>query len=164
MDDAVDHIVERWASMRPDLDTEPLHVVLRLQRAARLLDQGIRRHFALHGLEPWEFDVLAALRRAEGDAPLRMSELADATMVSPAALTNRIDRLVCKGYVTRATDAANRRLVRTTLTDEGRTLVDSLIDGHAASDAELVGGLTDREQRQLTRLLRRLLLSMEGGV
>ncbi|SHF63108.1 MarR family winged helix-turn-helix transcriptional regulator [Streptoalloteichus hindustanus] len=162
MGDAVDEITEQWARVRPDLDTTPVGVVLRIFRAARLLEQGLKGYFDEHGLETWEYDVLSTLLRAEGEGPLRMGDLAGAAMVSPGALTNRIDRLVAKGLVTRATDPASRRTVRTALTEEGRQLADGLIEGHIANERDLIDGLTPDEQRQLAALLRKLLRSLEG--
>ncbi|MDI2127556.1 MarR family winged helix-turn-helix transcriptional regulator [Yinghuangia seranimata] len=161
MDDAVDGIIERWGAVRPDLDTAPIGVVVRIFRAARLLDQGVKEYFEAHGLEAWEYDVLTTLLRAGGGGTLRMSDLAGAAMISPAALTNRVDRLVAKGLVTRATDPENRRLVRTTLTEEGRRIADGLIGGHIANELALIDGLTPAEQATLAKLLRKLLLSLD---
>ncbi|PSK98850.1 DNA-binding MarR family transcriptional regulator [Murinocardiopsis flavida] len=163
MADAVDGIIERWGAVRPDLDTAPIGVVVRIFRTSRLLDQGLKDYFAAHGLEAWEYDILATLLRAGDSSTLRMSDLAGAAMISPAALTNRIDRMVAKGLVTRATDPENRRLVRTSLTDEGRRLADGLIDGHIANELALIGGLTPDEQATLAALLRKLLTSLEDG-
>ena len=53
----------RWRAERPDLDVAPLQVLSRVSRLARHLDRARRAAFAAHGLEPWEFDVLSALRR-----------------------------------------------------------------------------------------------------
>ena len=60
-DDEVDRIVAAWQRERPDLDIEPLTVLSRVTRLARHLDLLRRGSFAEHDLEPWEFDVLAAL-------------------------------------------------------------------------------------------------------
>ncbi|MEU6716234.1 MarR family transcriptional regulator [Nonomuraea sp. NPDC046802] len=160
MNDAVDEIIERWDAIRPDLDTSPVGVVIRIFRASRLLEQGIKDYFEAHGLEPWEYDVLATLLRAGDSSTLRMSDLAGAAMITPSALTNRIDRLVAKGLVTRATDPDNRRLVRTTLTAEGRRLADGLIEGHLANELNLIEGLSADERALLGSLLRKLLLSL----
>src|SRR5690554_2172084 len=62
--DEVDRLVAAWQKERPDLDVEPLHVFSRVSRLARHLDRARRAAFAEHDLEPWEFDVLTALRRA----------------------------------------------------------------------------------------------------
>jgi hypothetical protein len=48
----------------PDLDVTPMRVLSRVTRLARHLDRQRAASFSAHGLETWEFDVLAALRRA----------------------------------------------------------------------------------------------------
>ena len=62
--DEVDRLVADWHRVRPDLDLSPLEVFSRVTRLARHLDFARRAAFADHNLESWEFDVLAALRRA----------------------------------------------------------------------------------------------------
>ena len=41
-----------------------MEVLSRVSRVSRQLDVARRAAFAEHGIEQWEFDVLAALRRA----------------------------------------------------------------------------------------------------
>lgn len=154
----MDKILDQWAGVRPGLDVSAMGVVGRISRASRLLERGVKAYFEEHGLEAWEFDVLATLLRA--DRTLCMSELAGAAMVSSAALTNRIDRLVAKGLVSRATAEDNRRLVLVTLTGEGHRLVTGLLDGHVATEQRLLDGLTPAERDRLAALLCKLLCSL----
>ena len=46
-----------------DLDLAPVEVFSRISRLARHLDLARRDAFTAHGIESWEFDVLAALRQ-----------------------------------------------------------------------------------------------------
>ena len=62
--DEVDELVEAWHRERADLDLAPVEVFSRVGRLARLLDKARRDAFSAHSIETWEFDVLAALRRA----------------------------------------------------------------------------------------------------
>ena len=62
--DEVDRIVEAWIAQRPDLDFSPLGVLSRVDRLSRHLDRARRDAFRRSDLEPWEWDVLSALRRA----------------------------------------------------------------------------------------------------
>ncbi len=64
MRDEVDELVDAWARQRADLDLAPVAVFSRISRLARHLDLARRQAFTTHGIESWEFDVLAALRRA----------------------------------------------------------------------------------------------------
>jgi len=62
--DDVDRIVEAWTRERPDLDITPLEVLSRVARIAKRVDKFRKEAFKASHLESWEFDVLAALRRA----------------------------------------------------------------------------------------------------
>ena len=83
--------------------------------------------FAAHGLEPWEFDVLAALRRAGAPYQLSPGQLVAETLVTSGTMTNRIDRLEARGLVRRLPDPADGRGVLVRLTDAGRGLVDTAL-------------------------------------
>ncbi|SDT81713.1 DNA-binding transcriptional regulator, MarR family [Streptomyces sp. TLI_053] len=158
--DGVDRITAQWHAVRPDLDTSPMAVIGRLSRASRLLERGIKENLAAHGVESWEFDVLATLLRSGPPNVLTAGELSAAAMVSSAALTNRIDHLVEKGLVDRAVDPAHRRRVLISLTDTGRDLTDRLVEHHLAGEERQLAGLTTAEREQLTDLLRRVLLTL----
>jgi DNA-binding MarR family transcriptional regulator len=162
--DAVDAVLAQWRTERPDLDPRPMGVIGRLSRASRLIDRRLKQHFASDGLEPWEFDVLATLRRAQPIAPrLSAGELVASSMVTSGAITNRVDRLVARGLVTRDVDPDNRRRVLIGLTEAGQTLVDRLVEGHLEHERAMLSGLTDQQQNQLADLLRDLLLSLDAS-
>ena len=97
--DEVDDLVAAWQAERPDLDVQPLQVLSRVSRLARHLDRARRAAFASHGLEPWEFDVLAALRRQGPPYVLRPGALLRTTLVTSGTMTNRVDRLEATGLV-----------------------------------------------------------------
>src|SRR6059058_6697504 len=92
MDDEVDRLIEAWRRERPDLDVAPLEVLSRVSRLARHLDRARGAAFSAHGLEPWEFDVLAALRRAGAPYELSPGQLTAEALVTSGTMTNRIDR------------------------------------------------------------------------
>lgn len=158
--DSVDRVLEQWAAERPKLDASPMGVVGRVQRACRMLDRGISDRLAAHGLRLWEFDILATLLRSGPPYRLSAGALVGASMVTSGAITNRIDRLVARGLVSRETDPDNRRSVRITLTDTGRELVDTALADHVANESDLLAGLTPKEQTQLAGLLRKLLVHL----
>src|SRR5260370_26970073 len=107
--DEVDRLVAAWRRERPDLDVRPLEVLSRVTRLARHLDRARRTAFAEHGLEPWEFDVLSALRLAGEPYELTPSKLLTQTLVTSGTMTNRIDRLASKDLVKRLPDPGDRR-------------------------------------------------------
>ncbi|WP_159944822.1 MULTISPECIES: MarR family winged helix-turn-helix transcriptional regulator [unclassified Nocardiopsis] len=160
MNDAVDVFLSQWARERPDLDTSTMAVHGRLTRASRLMARGVDDYLSGEGLESWEFDVLATLRRAGDPHCLSAKELVAMTMVGSAAMTHRVDRLVRRGLVTRETDPGNRRRTLVALTPEGLELVDRVVEGHVANQARLLGGMDGADRERLAELLRVLLLSL----
>src|SRR6478609_3339271 len=107
MDDEVDLLVAAWRRERDDLDLAPVEVFSRIGRLARLLDRARRQAFTAHRIEPWEFDVLAALRRAGAPYELSPGRLLHETLVTSGTMTNRVDRLAERGLVARLPDPAD---------------------------------------------------------
>src|ERR1700749_1522378 len=138
MADSLDRILDQWQAQRPDLDASPLGVVGRIQRASRLLERGLGRHFATRGLQTWEFDLLATLLRSGSPYRLTAGDLAATSMITSGAITNRIDRLVAGAFASREPDPANRRSVLITLTDLGYETVDKPMAGHVANEERLI--------------------------
>jgi DNA-binding MarR family transcriptional regulator len=161
MADAVDVVTAQWARERPDLDVWPMGIIGRISRLDRLFGRDLKDFFAEHGLESFEFDVLATLRRSGAPYELTAGELLKAAMVTSGAITNRIDRMAAKGLVERDRDSADRRSVRIRLTDRGLALVDDVVGRHVANEERLLSSLDPAERDQLTGLLRALLESLE---
>jgi DNA-binding MarR family transcriptional regulator len=154
--DHVDRVVEQWAQERPELDVSPIRIIGRISRLSRAIDRQLKVVFDRHGLEAWEYDVLAALRRSGPPYELTAGELLDALMITSGAVTNRIDRLEGRGFVRRTKGADDRRLVRIRLTPAGRAAVDGTIGDHLGNEAAILGALTPADARQLERLLRKV--------
>jgi DNA-binding MarR family transcriptional regulator len=160
--DEVDDIVAAWHAERPDLDVEPLQVLSRISRLARHLDRARRAAFASHGLEPWEFDVLSALRRQGPPYQLTPGALLRATLVTSGTMTNRIDRLADARLVRRLPDPQDRRGVLVTLTAEGQQRADEALADLVLSEYDLLNGLGPADRRTLADLLRVLLAPLDA--
>jgi DNA-binding MarR family transcriptional regulator len=160
--DEVDDLVARWQAERPDLDVSPLQVLSRLSRLARHLDRARRAAFAAHGLEPWEFDVLSALRRQGPPYQLSPGALLHATLVTSGTMTNRIDRLATAGLVSRRRDQQDKRGVVVALTPRGQTAADAALAGLLERERELLTGLDTAQQAELAGLLRILLAPFDA--
>jgi DNA-binding MarR family transcriptional regulator len=160
--DEVDDLVAAWQAQRPDLDVEPLQVLSRVSRLARHLDRARRAAFAGHGLEPWEFDVLAALRRQGPPYQLSPGALLRTTMVTSGTMTNRIDRLEEAALVRRHPDPQDKRGVVVTLTAAGRTRVDAALAGLLASERALLLPVPAGSLHTLADLLRALLAPLDA--
>ncbi len=155
--DEVDALVDAWRRERDDLDLAPVEVFSRISRLARLLDLARRDAFTGHAIEPWEFDVLAALRRAGAPYQLSPGQLLRETMVTSGTMTNRIDRLSERGLVERAADPNDRRGVLVGLTAAGKEAVDGAFEALLASERDLLAELSSAERKHLAVLLKRLM-------
>jgi DNA-binding MarR family transcriptional regulator len=155
--DEVDELVARWRTERPDLDVEPLQVLSRVSRLARHLDRARTAAFASHGLQAWGFDVLSALRRQGPPYQLSPGALLRATLVTSGTMTNRVDRLVEAGLVSRHPDPQDKRGVLVALTARGRAVVDAALEDLLHRERDLLTGLDRAQRRELAALLRILL-------
>ena len=153
----MNRIVEQWAQARPDLDASPILIVGRIARVDQKFGAALRPPFAAANLGVGDFDVLAALRRADRPHALRPAELSRALLVTTGAITKRIDRLEAQGHVVRdpsGTDDGRGTLVR--LSRKGKALIDRLIEVHLANEHRLLGALTPAERKTLAGLLAKL--------
>ncbi|MBC7633577.1 MarR family transcriptional regulator [Aeromicrobium sp.] len=163
MEDSVDRIVAQWARARPDVDVTPMGVLGRLSRLTRLFERELQGVFSQHGLQSGEFDILATLRRTDVEGHgLTAGQLADSAMVTSGAITNRLDRLLAKGLITRETDPLSRRTIRVALTQRGREVIDAALQDHVANEERLLSTMTPSQRGQLEKLLRSLLHDREN--
>lgn len=160
MADAVDVILAQWGRERPDLDVSPMGVIGRISRAQMLLSRELKDFFAERGLENWEFDVLATLRRNGAPYELTAGALLKSAMVTSGAITNRIDRMEARGLVERVRDAGDRRSVRIRLTGRGLAVVDEAVGLHVANEDRLLAALDPADRERLAGTLRTLLESL----
>lgn len=160
MTDMMDEVQRLWHEVKPDADVVPMGVVGRIQRACRLLEQGHREYFEQFGVDDGEFNILATIRRYGPPYTVSPGKLRETSLIKSAAITNRVDRLVAKGFVTRETDPDNRRKVRITLTSSGLDLVERAFGGHIGNEDRMLAALDGGQREQLSGLLRALLASL----
>jgi DNA-binding MarR family transcriptional regulator len=161
--DEVARIVAAWRRERPDLDVTPLEVLSRVSRLSRHLDRDRAAAFAGHDLEPWEFDVLAALRRSGPPYQLSPGALIAETLVASGTMTNRIDRLEARGLVQRLRDPNDGRGVLVRLVGAGADLADTALAALLERERALLAGLSAAEHDLLAGLLRRLVTPFDAG-
>jgi DNA-binding MarR family transcriptional regulator len=87
-----------------------------------------------------EFDVLITLYNAP-EGHLRMTDLANATMLSSGGLTRLVGRLEARGLVRREVDPEDRRAFQASLTPAGQ---EKLIQARKPHDAVIQSRLADR--------------------
>jgi DNA-binding MarR family transcriptional regulator len=158
-EDAIDRIVHQWNRERPDLDVSATHVLQRITRLYLLQSNRFAEVFGRFGLTFGEYEVLAALVRSGPPYRMKPSELVGALVLSSGAMTNRIDRVEAAGLVRRLPDPDDRRGTLVALTASGRQVVDEAVLVHLDNEERLLCALSERERRELSDLLRKLLVS-----
>jgi DNA-binding MarR family transcriptional regulator len=142
-----------------DDDTDRTSRVIRL---ARHLELARRDVLAFRELDIWEYDVLAALRAAAPPHELSPGTLVTETQVASGTMTNRIDRLSRRGYVTREPDPGDRRGVLVRLTVSGRKKADLVAADLAAAEALAWQRLGARKTDQLDTVVTELIAQLES--
>ena len=160
--DMIDDLQKDWSDQRPDLNTESMGIVLRIQALAKILGEKTAQRLNEYDLQWWQYDVLSTLRRQGYPYRLAATELADSVMLTSGAMTNRIDRLEEAGLINRVADAEDRRRVLVELTSNGLKLIEDAAETRFQSAAEAIACLDDRQKSQLSDLLRTVLLAQEN--
>ncbi len=155
--DEIDKIRAQWAKQRPDIDTEPMALIGRLQRTARHLSEEMGKNFSAHSLKPMQFDVLATLLRAGPPHALSPNQLISAMMITSGTMTNRIDSLVGEGLVERIGNPEDKRSVLIALTKTGRERIDKAVTDHVETQARLTAILSTEEKQILNGILKKYL-------
>jgi DNA-binding MarR family transcriptional regulator len=156
--DDVDHILEQWREVRPDLEPSPMGIWGRISRIERLAAREIATTLGAHGLHPSEFDVLATLRRHGG--ALRPVDLRSGMMVGSGTITHRIDLLEAAGLVQRVADETDRRGRVIELTPAGRRVVDEAVVDHLTTEAALLADVPEAVRRRLAQDLSTVLQAL----
>jgi len=82
-----------------------------------------------------------------------MGELGDSSGFQLSSLTRITDKLVERGLVAREADASDRRVVRVSITDEGRQIVEKFEKARKKKVKSILMRLTSRERKDLIRVL-----------
>ena len=134
-------------------EVSALNTYIKLMRAADSVSARATRHLTRAGVTPSQFGVLEALYHL---GPLLPSQLAQKHLMSRGNITTVVDNLEKRGLVRRERDTTDRRIVRVSLTDEGRATVQEILPQHVSAIVAEMRCLTQQEQEEIGRLCRRL--------
>lgn len=127
-----------------------------LRSHANLLGRLDRELEAEHGLSLAEYEVLSFLSEAPGER-MRMSELARQVLISPSALTRRLDRLEKRGLVSRQRCPHDARGAYAVLSRRGRSRLVAAAPTHVRGVRQHFVDRLDRSQLEaLARALSRV--------
>ena len=161
--DTVGRVIEQWGSERPELDVSALEVVGRVSRLAGVIQVKLDAVFAEFGLQGWEFDVLATLRRAGAPYELTPGQLDEALIISSGTTTHRLKKLEARGFVSRRQDSEDGRVWWVRLTEEGRAVQEAAHNAHAANELRIIAGLSAADRAALVRGLKALATEVDMG-
>lgn len=156
-DDEVDLLIDAWTRRLPEVDLSALDVMSRLRRVALNLAKIRASAFATAGLAAWEFDVLAALRRAEPPHQLSPAQLIQLTSIGSAAMTNRLTNLADRGLIDREANPRDGRGVLVKPTAEGISRVDAAMIELVRREEIELSRVSEADRLALVRVLRALM-------
>jgi DNA-binding MarR family transcriptional regulator len=158
--DGVDRIQQAWHRERPGTPVDSIGVITRIWRIAQLFTDERRRTHARLGIDAATRDLLATLRRAGPPYRLPPGELAERSLVSAGAISQRVARAEKQGLVSREKSGADRRSVIVTLTPAGHAEIERTVDEILNHEDDLLTALTPHQRDQLSDLLRILLADL----
>lgn len=100
-----------------------------------------------------QFGVLEILNKI-GSVPLK--KISEEMMVTGANITCVVDNLEKEGFVKRIPSKEDRRVILAELTSSGKSKIESLMPSYADNISSVTSGLTENEQKELSRLLAKL--------
>jgi DNA-binding MarR family transcriptional regulator len=128
-------------------------------QAGFLMRVAMQRHTSIftsrmvEGLTQTQFAALAKLNEV---GPCSQNYLGRLIYLDAATIKGVVDRLHLRGFVTALNDPKDRRRRAVALTERGRTVTEAAMTVASEITAATLGPLTADEQRQITKLLRKL--------
>lgn len=142
--------------VRPDGDAAAQALVLLFSRVIRRW----KAHGPPQTLDPAAFVVL---HEAHTKGPLRVSDLAAALHLDVSTVSRHVRNLEAAGHLHRTDDPDDRRACRLALTSSGKRLHTEIHERRAQVLSAAMARWSERDRRQLLRLLERLADDLAPG-
>lgn len=149
-------IAAAWQRERPGTPTESIEIVTPIWWLAKIFADDRSQVLREAGIDAATLDLLSVLRRSGSPYTLSTREIAERTLVTAGAISQRVARAERDGLVQRAPGTSGRRTVMVSLTPDGHALVEQSVDAVLGREAALVGGLSERDRTSLVGLLEKL--------
>jgi len=137
---------------RPFLERQALRLHAALTDLVRHYQFRDRNEICCHGISVAQCYALESLGASEG---LTMGDLAASQRVAVSTMTRVVDQLVSRGLVERRGDAADRRVLRVYLTEQGRGLLATLTEELVRAESAILARIPEAHRDSL-------LLAVEG--
>ena len=149
---------ETKASEHSDDHGDELRLWLRLLTCTNLIEGEVRRQLRERfDVTLPRFDLMAQLDKAPDG--MTLSDVSKRMMVSNGNVTGLVERLVESGHIDRRTSETDRRVQVIRLTKLGRAEFRKMAAEHEIWIANIFSDLTEKDVRELMRLLGKAKLS-----
>ena len=141
-------------------DSAEQEALLNILRTNDQFQNRFGRLFREFDLTPSQYNVLRILR-GEGK-PMPCQEIGERMIQVVPAMTGLLDRLEAQGHIRRERCTEDRRVVYIELTDSANELLQRMDAPVNELHQQLIGHLSQTEMKQLSRLLEKARLSVQG--
>lgn len=148
-------VARHYPEMYSELDLTAIEACYFLLRTGSDLLTAFEANLSRHGISQGRFVVLLLLLRSLGER-MEPSKLAAQAGVTRATMTRLLDGLVRDGFVDRAHDNGDRRMICVLLTTRGRRILERIFPDYHRRVALLMKELSEAERGLLIRLLTKL--------
>ena len=143
-----------------DLALEDMPIGMLLSHAARTHMDRIRHSLESCGVQKTYGPILKELLINEG---MTQIELAGNMRITAPSMSVNLQKMESAGLLTKKSDDTDMRQIRLYLTEKGKEAAEKADKEIALLDDELVNALSDGEQKELKRLLIKILESQAEG-
>lgn len=123
------------------LSDEQYVMLFTVRHAIRQYLRWSEQQAGLRGLSPQQHQLLLAIRAHAGTEAPSTGQVAGYLMVRPNSAVELIGRVEAMGLVARGPDRSDQRVVRVSLTDTGRSLLEELAAAHLQELERIAGRL-----------------------
>ncbi len=151
--------LQRELKKKKPFDSPEQEANLNILRTNDQLENRLGKLFREYGLTASQYNVLRIIRGEE--KPLPSLEIAGRMVQVVPAITGLIDRLEKQALVIRKRCSKDRRVVYIEITDKALDILKQMDDPLAELHRSLIGHLTRKELKELSRLLEKARQSAE---
>lgn len=130
-----------------------LKAVTVLLRTAEAIHEVIKKDAARYGLNATEFSALELLYH-RGRQPIQV--IGKKVLIASSSITYVVDKLEAKNFVIRQACPDDRRVTFVELTDEGRTLMETIFPDHEMTINKVFQGMEKEEVDEMIKIVKRV--------
>ncbi|QGS67938.1 MarR family transcriptional regulator [Oceanobacillus sp. 143] len=132
-------------------DNLSLKTFVVLMKAAKSIEELIKKDISSHGMKSSDFAVIEAVY-SKGRQTIR--QISEAVLINTGSITYVIDKLENNGLVERVDCKEDRRVVYIQITDKGKKLMDEIFPKHQQVIEALFEGVTSEEKKSFLTSLK----------